>query len=442
MFSILDFGAVPDGRTLARAAFQAAVDACHAAGGGTVLVPAGRYLLGTVLLRSHVHIRLEAGATILGSCDFEHDYLPREPFEGGKYQDDSHTYYDHSLFVAKECTDIAFTGYGTIDMQGIFSDTDHGQYYRNIKIFAFRSCTDLVFRDLTLLRAADLAMWLVDCERVRIHGLHLDVLVDGISPDGCRDVVISDCIIKADDDALVLKTSFSLGRFVHAEHIAISNCVISSNASAIKIGTETNGDLRHISVTGCVLKNVRRAGIAIESADGANVDGVMISNVSMHNVATPIFIRLCARLRAPEGTPVGSIRNVTLASIFADTPRLPYKTPYLYLPGQQCIGPYCKPFEFTTQIEGIASAPIENLTLRDVTLVTEGGLSPERALPWPLPENDKAYPDVNKYGWDRSLPASGMILRHVHGLRMENVTLRTHKPDSRPAILSDDVTEC
>ena len=447
-FSILDFGAVADGKTLAREAFQAAVDACHAAGGGTVLVPAGKFLLGTVILRSHVHVHLEAGATILGSCDFERDYLPREPFPyhaddafGGKYQDDSHTYFDHSLFVAKECEDIAFTGDGKIDMQGIFSDTDHGQYYRNIKIFAFRSCTDLVFRDITLLRAADLALWLVDCERVRIHALMLDVLVDGISPDGCRDVVISDCLIKADDDALVLKTSFPLGRFVHSQNIAIRNCVISSNASAIKIGTETNGDFHNISISGCVIKNVRRAGIAIESVDGANIAGIVISGVTMHNVGTPLYVRLGARMRAPEGTPVGSLRDVMITSLYADTVIEPYKTPYLYLPGQQNIGPYCTPYEYASQLEGIATAPIENLTLRDVTLVTAGGESPKTALAWPLPEKDNGYPDVNKYAWNTPLPASCVIARHIHGLRMENVTLRTKRPDTRPLILTDDVTD-
>lgn len=448
IFSILDFGAVPDGHTLCRAAFQAAVDACSLAGGGTVLVPAGRYLLGTVVLHSHVHVHLEAGATILGSCDFERDFLPREPFPyhaddafGGKYQDDSHSYFDHSLFVAKECCDIAFTGDGRIDMQGIFSDTDHGQYYRNIKIFAFRSCRDLLFHDLTLLRAADLALWLVDCECVRIRGLHLDVLVDGISPDGCRDVVISDCIIKADDDALVLKTSYPLGRLMHSEHIAIRNCIVSSNASAIKIGTETNGDFRHISVTGCVIKDTRRAGLAIESVDGANITGLVISNVTMYNVGTPLYIRLGSRLRAPLGTPVGSLRDVTIENVYAETALLPYRTPYLYLPGQQGIGPVCTPFEYASQIEGIADAPIENLTLRDVTIRAAGGLSPEQALPWPLPENDKAYPDVNKYGWDKSLPASVMIMRHVRGLKLDNLVLLTEKPDTRPTLLSADVTE-
>ena len=120
MLSVIDYGAVADGKTLARAAFQAAVDACHAAGGGTVYVPAGEFVIGTILMRSHVHIYMESGATLIGSTDFANDYLPHEEFEGTPYQDISHTYFDHSLFVAKNCCDIGFSGYGKIDMQGVW----------------------------------------------------------------------------------------------------------------------------------------------------------------------------------------------------------------------------------------------------------------------------------------------------------------------------------
>ena len=439
MFSVLDFGAIPDGKTLAREAFQAAVDACHAAGGGTVLVPMGTYLLGTIEMRSHVHILFEDGVRVLGSVDFDRDYLPREPFEGGKYQDDSHSFYDHSLFVVKGCCDVGFSGRATIDMQGIFIESDRGQYYRTVKIFAMRESQDIVLADLTLLRACDLAVWMVDCERVRIHGLSLDVLVDGISPDGCRDVVISDCIILADDDALVFKSSFSLHRFVACEYITVRNCIISSNASAIKIGTETNGDFRNISITGCTIRNVRRAGIALESADGANLSGIVISNITMQRVATPLFVRLCRRMRAPEGTPVGSIRDIMISNVHADNDGTPYKTHYLYLPSQQNVGPICKPFPFASMIMGLADHPIENLTLRDVTLCVEGGKTPEDALPLPLPEKEEAYPDVNMFGWDCHLPASCLFVRHVRGYREKNVTLRTHNPDTRPLTIREDV---
>ena len=439
MFSVLDYGAHADGKTLDRAPFQAAIDACAEAGGGTVLVPAGTYLLGTVILHSGVHIRFEDGTKILGSADFETDYLPREPFVGGKYQDDSHSFFDHSLFLAKECHDIGMTGHATIDMQGIFTDLEHGQYYRNVKVITFVSCTDIVLADMTILDAADLAIWLYDCERARLHGLSLDVLVDGITPDACRDVVISDCLIKADDDALVLKTSFPLGRFVHSKNIAVRNCTVSSNASAIKIGTETNGDFENISITGCVLKNTRRAGIAIESVDGANIRGVVISNITMYRVSSPIFIRLGARMRAPEGTPIGSMRDITLSSIYADYDGTPYDTHYIYLPGQQNIGPSSTPYPYVPIIMGIPDHPIENLMIRDVCITVPGGVAVADALPLPLPEKENAYPDTNMFGWEKPLPAACLMMRHVRGYRERNLVLRTREPDERPLAIYDDV---
>ena len=445
MLSVLDFGAIADGKTLCRAAFQAAVDAAAAAGGGTVLVPAGEYLLGTVVLRSHVHVHLEAGATLIGSTDFVHDYLPREPFSGTPYQDISHTYFDHSLFVAKSCTDIGFSGYGRIDMQGVFLPEEIEllgfRTYRTVKVFAFLSCTDLSFADFSVYRATDLCLWLYDCERVRIHGLYMDVLVDGISPDSCRDVVISDCILKCDDDAIVLKTSMPLGRPIACEHIAISNCIVSSNANAIKLGTETGGDLRNITVTGCVIRNVEAAGLTVQSTDGAHVSGVYFSNITMYNVGTPIFVRLGARLRAPLGTEIGSISDISFQSIYAYFPREAYPATPIHLPGQREVGEMTTPFPYTSIVAGIPGHPIEHLTMRDVTLVSFGGERAADALPTPLPENDKAYPSPTLYGWQRPLPAHGLVFNHVKGATLSGISLRTIHPDERPARYFADVLD-
>ena len=445
MFSVLDFGAVADGKTLAREAFQAAVDACHAAGGGTVTVPAGTYLLGTVVLRSHVHIRLESGATILGSTDFENDYLPYEEVTPPCYQDISHTYFDHSLFVAKECCDIGFIGKGCIDMQGVWLPEKvmmHGYgTYRTVKVFALRSCTDVVFADLTVLRATDLCLWMYDCERVRIHALSLDVLVDGISPDACRDVVISDCIVKADDDAIVLKSSFTLGRRIACEHISISGCIISSNSNAVKIGTETNGDFRNITVTGCVIKDTHMAGLTVQSVDGAHVSGILFSNVTMDNVAVPIFLRLGARVRGPEGTEMGSMSDIMFRNIYARFPMREYATTPINLPGQRLAGETNIPFEYPSMIVGMVGHPIENLTFSDVTLVTYGGRTMAEALPMPLPEREDAYPNPNMFGRKQVLPTCGLLARHVRGVKMHNVTVRTLNPDERPTTLFDDAED-
>ncbi len=439
MFSILDYGAVADGKTLAREAFQRAVDACAEAGGGTVVVPAGRYLLGGITLRSHVHVCLEAGALILGSVDFERDYPPREERSDPCYQDVSHSYFEHSLFFADDCADIGFFGNGTIDMQGVWMPTNGDSHYRTVKMFAFRNCRDISFRDLTLLRATDLAIYLAGCRNVRIHGLSMDVLVDAISPDCCQNVVISDCLIKSDDDAIVPKASYTLGRRLPCTDIAISNCVISSNASAIKLGTETNGDFRNITVTGCVIRNVLHAGIAIESVDGSHVDGVNLSNITMYNVATPLFIRLGRRLRGPEGTEIGSIDHVTISSLYADFPGEEYETTTIRLPGQQNIGPTALPFEYVSIIHGLPDHPIRNLTLRDVTLRVGGGHTLDEAMS-EIPQKDDAYPEVNMFGWKKYLPCYGMLIRHCENLNFLNVRLETRLPDERPPIIAEDVT--
>ena len=445
MFSILDFGAIPDGKTLCRAALQAAVDACAEAGGGTVLVPAGDYLVGTVVLRSHVHIHLEAGATLIGSTDFVNDYLPHEEFEGTPYQDISHTYFDHSLFVAKSCTDIGFSGYGKIDMQGVWLpeqvEMKGFKTYRTVKVFAFLSCTDLVFADFSVLRATDLCMWLYDCERVRIHGLFMDVLVDGISPDACRDVVISDCILNCDDDALVLKASLPLGKRIACEHIAISNCIVSSNANAIKIGTETNGDFRNITVTGCVIRNVQACGLTVQSTDGAHVSGIFFSNITMHNVGTPIFVRLGSRLRGPEGTTVGSISDISFQNIYAYFPKETYAATPIHLPGQRNVDDTTTPWPYTSMVAGMPDHPIENITMRDVSIVSYGGEALADALPTPLPENDKAYPSPSLYGWHKALPAHGLLLNHVKGVTLADISLTTIHPDERPARYFADVSD-
>ena len=442
MFSVLDFGAVPDGRTLAREAFQAAVDACHAAGGGTVLVPAGTYLLGTVVMRSGVHVQFEAGATILGSVDFEEDYLPYEEVTPPCYQDISHTYFDHSLFVCKNCHDIGFSGPGRIDMQGVWLPEKrmmHGYgTYRTVKVFALLSCRDVIFADLTVLRATELCLWMYDCDTVRIHGLSLDVLVDGISPDSCRNVVISDCIVKADDDAIVLKASLPLGRRIPCEHITVSNCVISSNSNAIKIGTETNGDFRNIAVTGCVIKDTHMAGITVQSVDGANVSGILFSNITMDNVAVPIFLRLGKRLRGPEGTEIGSIRDVMISNVYARFPQRAYPTTPIHLPGERNAGETNTPFEYPSMIVGITGHRIENVTLRDVHLVTYGGHTMEEAMPLPLPSRDEAYPNPNMFGPRKLIPISGLLVRHVSGLKLLGVTLETLHPDERPLRLIED----
>ena len=124
MFNILDYGAVSGGKILCSEAFQEAIDACNEAGGGTVYVPGGSYLMGTVFLKDNVHIFLDAGALILGSTDLKNDFAPDEEIPYPVFQDASHTFFHHSLFVGENLKNISITGSGKVDMQSKYESDD------------------------------------------------------------------------------------------------------------------------------------------------------------------------------------------------------------------------------------------------------------------------------------------------------------------------------
>ena len=250
MFNVKDYGARGDGATLDSHAIQKAIDACLAAGGGTVYLPEGRYVCGTLHLGSGIHILLDRGATVLGSKN-PNDFDPYEENAANtEYQDRSHSYFHHSLFHADGAEDIAITGLGKIDMQSAWEDLEftefgsgenRGQSWcRGAKAIAFKECRNVVLRDLTVRNVTDLAVYVAGCENVVISGLNIATHVDGISPDCCKNVVISDCIVDAGDDAIVPKCSYTLGRLKAMENLTITGCIIRSSASAIKFGTESN----------------------------------------------------------------------------------------------------------------------------------------------------------------------------------------------------------
>ena len=283
MRNILDFGAVGDGKTINTKAIQAAVDA-----GGTVYIPEGKYLCGTMHFKSNVHVWLDKGATILGSTN----RLDFDPYEedaaNTEFQDRSHSFFHHSLFHADNANDIALTGYGKIDMQSAWEDLDFTEFpgakgchwCRGCKVVAFKECTNVVIKDLVIRNVTDLAVYVAGCENVIISGLNVFTHVDGISPDSCKNVVISDCIVDAGDDAIVPKCSYTLGRFKAMENLTITGCVVRSHASAIKFGTESNSAFINTTVTGCTVYDTRLEGLFIMTSDGARVEGLSVSNMN------------------------------------------------------------------------------------------------------------------------------------------------------------------
>lgn len=439
MYNIIDFGAAADGVTNSTAAVQKAIDACKKAGGGTVFVPAGKYVIGSLILCSNLHFLFEAGSFFYGSKNAD-DFNPREKIDYPLYQDPTHSYFERSMFFADECTNVSFTGFGTIDMQNVWENTpvpgaSKWCEKRAAKIFAFKKCKDVTVSDLTLLHCTDVAVYFAGCERVKAARLTIDTNIDAISPDCCKNVTISDCFIRSGDDAIVLKSSYVLNEKRVCENVTVTNCTVTSRCNGIKLGTETNGGYRNIAITNCCVYNTYMAGVALEITDGGDLDGVLVNNITMKNVGTPLYVILSDRRRGPEGTQLGTLKNVVISNLSAVGPYdEPWQAPQLTAmwEGEQM----CVTEVITSTVTGHKDRPIENITLSNINIsVPGGGTEADRDIE--VPENEKNYPENNCFG--SVLPASGIYFRHVKNLLLSNVNISTYTEDKRDALVFEDV---
>ncbi|MBI5689740.1 MAG: glycoside hydrolase [Verrucomicrobia bacterium] len=413
-------GAVPDGRALCTAVLQQCLDRCAAAGGGTVVLPPGIYRSGTLDLRSRVTLRIEAGATLLGSAD-PRDYPARRPAVRS-YTDN---YVSQALLAGEDLEQVAIEGGGVIDGNG--GAFKWKEYLTRPYVIRLVACRDVRVEGVTLQASP---MWMqhyLACDRVRLRGLrvfnHVSYNNDGLDLDGCHDVQVSDCVIDSDDDALCLKSTLDRA----CENITITNCVLSSHCNAFKLGTESNGGFRNITFSNNVIVSPRSTqamygvqrgmgGIALETVDGGHLDNVVVSNVAIRGVHVPIFLRLGNRARpflaGAAKPPLGSFRRVMLSNIVAT--------------GAGRIG---------CSITGVPGGIAEDITLANVSLEFEGGGGRDLAAK-PVPERADAYPESRMFG---DLPAYGLYCRHLRGLRVSGLQLRTVAPDARHALVADDV---
>ena len=424
-YNIVDYGAVSDTTRLSTEAIQRAVDDCSAAGGGRVVVPAGSYKTGTLVLRSHVDFHLETGATLYGSTRLE-DYRPMKT----DYVSLRTWGETVQLIFADKVQDVSISGHGTIDGRGAafqkLSWNDEG--ITRPHLLRFIQSQDIRIEDVTLRNSGCWMQHYLACDRVLIRGIKVynrnNYNNDALDLDGCHDVRVSDLIADSDDDAITLKsTSPRL-----CENIVIHDCIVSSHCNAIKLGTETNGGFRNISISNCVVKpsedqssqffgDPSKRGtstISLEIVDGGTLENVHISNIVAEGTESPIFIRLGNRARGyAEGVPVtaiGTIRNVRLSNISVT--------------GAGRTG---------CSITGLPGHPVEDIWLSDITISQQGGC---KQVEVPADEKEKDYPEATMWG---VLPAKGFFVQHARNVNFRNVTVMTAEPDDRPEYVKVDV---
>jgi hypothetical protein len=432
---VREFGAKGDGVTKDTKAIQEAIDKASSAV-GTVVISSGKYVSGTIHLRSNLTLRIEQGATLVFSPD-DDDFDPYEPLpyhmSGARekkeaqvsfvnqlpgerrrlsvplaYDDTETTYFHYSLLSGDSVHNVAIEGTGAID----------GNRPRRggPKPIGIRNSEGISVRGITIRNAPNYNISFLGTDHIEVEGVKLlNGYADGVDTDGCRYIRVTNSYIDAWDDAVCPKASMALGKRRATEHLVVANCVLRTSCNNFKFGTETAGDLKDVTVSNCVMlrrDSGRRplGGIAIESADGSNIDGIVISNISMEDVIAPIFIRLGARGRGMEKPAPGSIKNISIQNVVARGASL------------------------ASSITGIETGHIQNVSLDGIDLTAMGGVA---ARDVNVAEVPAKYPEADMFG---DLPAFALYSRHVDGLTLRNFKVHAAEPDGRPALILDDVT--
>ncbi len=451
---VTDFGAVGDGTTLNTSAIQSAIDAANKRKkGGKVIFPKGKFLSGTLEIKSNVTLYLEEGATLLGSTNPYH-YPKSEQFlklkESPKKDDNSKL----ALLLSFDAQNIKVTGKGTIDGQGrklayavdslhhIGEVVDPNYNYKRSrpaetmrpKLINFIHCNDVEVSGLELKNAACWLQTYELCQNLVLD--HLKVFNrafwnnDGMDISDCHNVRITHCDVDTADDGICLK-SYHPGEYNN--NIYIANCTVRSSASAVKFGTASFGGFKNVTIDSIQVFDTFRSAIAIESVDGGVIDNIKVSNIVAKNTGNAIFIRLGHR----AGEKPGTVKNIHISNMNVE---VPFGRPDI---NYDMRGPEVNFFHnpFPSSIAGIPDHNIENVVLENIEITFPGRASKGMAyIPlWRLasvPEKIRNYPEFSMFG---ELPSWGMYVRHTKNIAFKNVVFKLQDHDFRPAYVFDSV---
>ena len=420
-WDVRDFGAVPDGKTICTSAIQSAVDACHEAGGGRVIIAGGSYKTGAIRLSSHVTLVIENGACLDGSVRYE-DYLYNGMMNRSSI----------GLVYAIDAENVGVEGDGCMEGHGgpEFWPNAGDQERHRPRLVYFERCKGVALRNITLLHPACFTACFYHCVDVICSGVRIDSVHtpngDGIDFYGGENVVISDCIIEAGDDCISLK---AVEKDDICKNFAISNCIMTTQWAAIRLGAEGDADMREIVMTNCVF-DCCGDGFKIQNCGYSIYENIQFSQIVMRNVARPFFVTLNTwswSELGPIRPPIGAMRNIQFRDITA------------------AIQPDPK-FDIVSDknpcfaVLGFPGKPMEDITFSNISITMPGGSADigREDIPemldyfdlWPEPQHFKGI-----------APGSCIFLRHLRNCVFENITLRLESPDARPFIYAQDVCD-
>jgi hypothetical protein len=417
VYDVRKYGAKGDGKTNDAAAIQKAINACSANGGGMVLVNNGTFLSSGISFKSNVELHIGATAILLGTPGLEGYNIDRQ-FD--------HHHHVRSFINADGCHHIALTGTGKIDGQGQLFPSNI-TYAERPYLIQLRGCKDVRLENVFLTNSAVWACWLLQCERVKVQGVHIENLVspnrDGIDIDGCREVHISNCNINTEDDSIAFKVS---QKGHPCRDIVVTNCIISSRCAAIRFGPDAIDNIENVTISNCAIRNTKLNGIKIQESMGASIKNITISNITMDNVRGPISVRLAGwKLENPDGAPFdinddnwenGKVQNILFNNITGTTPK----------------------DNIAISITGTSKTRPGQLSFSNIDLTFTGGGTAAQGARRNVPDMERDYPEMYIFG---DLPAYALYMHHVSGVVLENVHFRLQAEDLRPAIVCDDVDD-
>jgi len=446
VYNVRDFGAKGDGTTLDTEAVQAAIDACTRDKGGTVLVPAGVFVIGTIEMKSNVTLHIAAQGKLLGSADGKkYQAADAIPLTGDSTLVDGNV----GLIFAVKAENFTIEGPGTIDGQGfqfhsptrgVPPPSGRGGNDRPYHML-FYQCPNITVRDITMLDSAYHSIRIIQSKYVNLTGIHIHNRVNG-NNDGfhfisAQHVHISNCTVECQDDACAL--------FGSCKFVTVTNSSFSTRWSVFRFG---GGEAENITVSNCLIYETYGCPIKMHCGSGSRFENMSFSNLVMDKVTGPIAINVGQQPRrnpppggAPanpanaaygldqSGKPPGVVRNISFNGIHATVvvpvqfPDIPFNSGYRPAELKSCISLNC--------VEGT----LENISFNDVQVTFPGGGTAEEAALRGVPKVAGEYFETG------ILPSYALYTRNVRALSLSNVRFQVASAEARPAVVFDHVSD-